>query len=132
MSAVRWPEAVAAGISLIEVALGPEIAEEAFNIVMGMDTFEAACRRADAKAKNPSEHIKQLRALLCDDVSLVSAWTLIQRRHAASREALCESVKERGVEALTDPTNQDRLRRCDAAAIAEIDRRIVALTKVAV
>jgi hypothetical protein len=134
MSAVCWPEAVAAGISLIEVALGPEIAEEAFNIVMGMDTFEAACRRADAVAK-PSEHIRQLRALLCDDVSLVSAWTLIQRRHAAARatiEALCESVKERGVEALTDPTNQDRLRRCDAVAIAEIDRRIVALTKVAV
>ena len=68
MSAVCWPEAVAAGISLIEVALGPEIAEEAFNIVMGMDTFEAACRRADAMAK-PSEHIRQLRALLCDDVS---------------------------------------------------------------
>jgi hypothetical protein len=135
MSAVCWPETVAAGISLIEVALGPEIAEEAFNIVMGMDTFEAACRRADAKAKNPSEHIKQLRALLCDDVSLVSAWTLIQRCHAASRatiEALCESVKERGIEALNDPTNQDRLRRCDEAAIEEINRRIVALTKVAV
>ena len=32
MSAARWPEAVAAGISLIEVALGPEIAEEAFNM----------------------------------------------------------------------------------------------------
>ena len=27
MSAVRWPEAVAAGISLLEVAVGPEIAE---------------------------------------------------------------------------------------------------------
>ncbi len=134
MSAVCWPEAVAAGIRLIEVALGPEIAEEAFNIVMGMDSFEAACRRADAKAK-PSEHNKQLRALLCDEVSLVSAWTLIQRRHATARatiEALCESVKERGIEALTDPTNQDRLRRCDAAAIAEINRRIATLTKVAV
>ena len=77
---------------------------------------------------NRSEHHRQLRALLCDDVSLVSAWTLIQRRHATARatiEAMCESVKERGVEALTDPNNQDRLRRCDAAAIAEINRRIV-------
>ena len=135
MSAVRWPEAVAAGISLIEVALGPEIAEEAFEIVMGMVSFEAACRRADARAKNPSEHIRQLRALLCDDVSLVSAWTLIGVRHATARatlEALCESVKERGVAALTDPTNQDRLRRCDVSAIAEINRRIAMLTKVAV
>ena len=126
MSAVCWPETVAAGISLIEVALGPEIAEEAFNIVMGMDTFEAACRRADAKAK-PDEHQRQLRALVCDDVSLVSAWTLIQRRQATARatiEAMWQSIQEKGVEALADPDNQDRLRRCDAAAIAEINRRI--------
>ena len=39
MNPAQWPETVAAGISLIEVALGPEIAEEAFNIVMGMDTL---------------------------------------------------------------------------------------------
>jgi len=126
MSTVCWPEAVAAGISLIEVALGPEIAEEAFNIVMGMDTFEAACRRADAKAK-PDEHQRQLRALVCDDVSLVSAWTLIQRRQATARatiEAMWQSIQEKSVEALADPDNQDRLRRCDAAAIAEINRRI--------
>jgi hypothetical protein len=131
MSAVCWPEAVAAGISLIEVALGPEIAEEALNIVMGVDTFEAACRRADAKAK-PDEHQRQLRALVCDDVSLVSAWTLIQRRQATARatiEAMWQSIQEKGVEALADPDNQDRLRRCDAAAIAEINRRIGKLTK---
>ena len=72
MNPAQWPETVAAGISLIEVALGPEIAEEAFNIVMGMDTFEAACRRADAKVKR-DEHNDRLRALLCDDLSLVSA-----------------------------------------------------------
>ena len=90
-----WPETVAAEISLIEIALGPEIAEEAFNIVMGMDTFEAACRRADAKVKL-DEHNERLRALLCDDVSLVSAWTLIQKRRATSEvtvEALWQSVK---------------------------------------
>jgi hypothetical protein len=95
-SQTRWPEAVAAGIGLIEIALGPEIAEEAFNIVMGMDTFEAACRRADAKVR-PDGHNERLRALLCDDVSLVSAWTLIQRRRATCAvavEALWESVKE--------------------------------------
>ena len=131
MSTVCWPEAVAAGISLIEVALGPEIAEEALNIVMGVDTFEAACRRADAKAK-PDEHQRQLRALVCDDVSLVSAWTLIQRRQATARatiEAMWQSIQEKSVEALADPDNQDRLRRCDAAAIAEINRRIGKLTK---
>jgi hypothetical protein len=133
MNAAQWPETVAAGISLIEIALCPEIAEEAFKIVMGMDTFEAACRRADAQVKR-DEHNERLRALLCDDVSLVSAWTLIQKRRATSEatvEALWQSVKESGMEALTDPANQDRLRRCDAAAIAEINRRIAKLTKVA-
>ena len=40
-------------------------------------------------------------------------------------------MKENGVEALTDPANQERLRRCDAAALAEINRRIAKLTKVA-
>ena len=67
-------------------------------------------------------------------VALVSAWTLIQRRHATARatvQALWQSVQEKGVEALTDPVNQDRLRRCDAASIAEINRRITNLTKVA-
>jgi hypothetical protein len=51
MNTGRWPEAVAAGINLIEVALGPEIAEEAFSIVMGMGTFEAACRGAVPKRR---------------------------------------------------------------------------------
>ena len=41
MNAAQWPETVAAGISLIEIALGPEIAEEAYAIVMGMNTFES-------------------------------------------------------------------------------------------
>ena len=101
---------------------------------MGMDTFEAACRRADAKVKR-DEHNERLRALLCDDVSLVSAWTLIKKRHATCQvtiEALWQSVAERTVlELLTDPANQERLRRCDAAALAEINRRIAKLTKVA-
>ena len=132
MNPAQWPETVAAGISLIEVALGPEIAEEAFKIVMGMDTFEAACRRADAKVKR-DEHNDRLRALLCDDLSLVSAWTLIQKRRATCQvtiEAVWQSIRENGVEALTDPANQERLRRCDAAAISEINRRIAKLTKV--
>ena len=43
MNPARWPETVAAEISLIEIALGPEIAEQAFAIVMCIDTFEAAC-----------------------------------------------------------------------------------------
>ena len=132
MSAVRWPEASGGGHQLIEVAVGPKIAEEALNIAMGMDTFEAACRRADAKVKR-NEHNERLRALLCDDVSLVSAWTLIQKRHATCQvtiEALWQSIRENGVEALTDFANQERLRRCDAAAIAEINRRIAKLMKV--
>jgi hypothetical protein len=64
---------------------------------------------------------------------LVSAWTLIQKRRATCQvtiEAVWQSIRENGVEALTDPANQERLRRCDAAAISEINRRIAKLTKV--
>jgi hypothetical protein len=87
MHTVSWPQAVAAGINLMAVALGPEIAKKAFNIVKRLDTFEAACRRAEAKAQT-NEHNKQLRALLCDDVSLVSAWTQIQRQHATAQATI--------------------------------------------
>jgi hypothetical protein len=130
MSAVCWPEAVAAGIRLIEVALGPEIAEEAFNIVMGMDTFEAACRRADAKAK-PDEHIRQLRAMVCEAVCLVPPDADPAATTAQAPPSAVAELQETRFEALNDTDNQDRLRRCDAAAIAEINRRITKLTKVA-
>ena len=39
-------------------------------------------------------------------------------------EAILHCVRERGVEALKESANLERLSRCDAAAKAQIDRRI--------
>lgn len=42
-------------------------------------------------------------------------------------EAIMYCVRTRGPEALDEPENQERLRRCDNAALAEIDRRMAKL-----
>jgi hypothetical protein len=42
-------------------------------------------------------------------------------------EAIMVAVRARGIGALKEPANLDRLRQCDAKAKAEIDRRIDAL-----
>ena len=43
-------------------------------------------------------------------------------------EAVIESVRQNGLAALRTPANQDRLRRCDAAARREVNRRINKIT----
>jgi hypothetical protein len=42
-------------------------------------------------------------------------------------EAIMHSVRERGPSALKEPANRERLARCDDAALAEIDRRLLKL-----
>jgi hypothetical protein len=42
-------------------------------------------------------------------------------------EAIVYCARERGAEALNEPDNLARLRECDKAALAEIDRRIAKL-----
>jgi hypothetical protein len=42
-------------------------------------------------------------------------------------EAILHCVRERGVAALDEPKNIQRLRRCDAAALARINQRIAKL-----
>ena len=44
-------------------------------------------------------------------------------------EAVILTVRERGLAALKEPANVERLKRCDAAAKAEIERRIAKLRK---
>jgi hypothetical protein len=126
MSAVRWPEAVAAGISLLEVALGPEIAGEAFAIVMGIDTFEAACRKADAKVNRRNDpELKRLQGLLDEDVSLPAAWAAMQKGRPTpevSTEAIKQAVREGGAGALEEPSIKLKLQSCDHSALAELDR----------
>ena len=124
MSAVRWPEAVAAGISLLEVAVGPEIAEEALAIAVGMDTFGAACRRADAKTKRRDDpDLRRLRALLADDVSLEAAWSSMQKGRPTPEvtvEAIKQAVREVGASAFDEQSIKLKLQSCDHLALAEL------------
>jgi hypothetical protein len=47
----------------------------------------------------------------------------------ATIDAVVFAVRERGLAALKEPANLERLSRCDAAAKAEIERRITKLPK---
>jgi hypothetical protein len=100
-------------------------------------SFCAASRRADKelaaerKAGRQRESVEILRArrLLADGVTLEHAWRelndqRIQPTPEVTIEAILHCVRERGLAALKEPANIERLSRCDVAAKAQIDRRI--------
>jgi hypothetical protein len=69
------------------------------------------------------------------EMSVGSLWDALndQPRHGtpqATIEAILYCVRERGVAALKESSNLERLSRCDAKARAEINRRVAALEKV--
>jgi hypothetical protein len=105
-------------------------------------SFCAACRRAEReraaerKAGRLQESAETLRArrLLAPDISLEQAWAELNHPRAhptpqATVEAILYCVRERGVAALKEPANIERLARCDAAAKAAIDKRIRRLVR---
>jgi hypothetical protein len=76
-----------------------------------------------------SEEILRARRLLAQDASLEQAWFEVndpQTRPTpqVTVEAILYCVRERGLAALKEPANLERLARCDAAAKAQIDKRI--------
>jgi hypothetical protein len=76
-------------------------------------SFELACRRADARELSSDGQLKERIGL--DD----------KRRRPtpiATVEAIKQSVRNRGLAALKEPTTRGRLAGCDVAARAEIDR----------
>jgi hypothetical protein len=99
--------------------------------------FCAAARRADAqlaaerKAGRQRESVNILRArrLLADGISLERAWHEVNdpRDHPTPQvtiEAVMYCVRQRGLVALKEPENIERLSRCDAAAREQINRRV--------
>ena len=65
-----------------------------------------------------------------DTMSLDGLCSTLNRPRATPRstiEAVMHSVRERGLAALKESANIERLSRCDAAAKAEINRRIARL-----
>jgi hypothetical protein len=96
-------------------------------------SFCRICREADGRQKPTDERTKFLRKLLDPNVGLDKARRLLNDRRPtpeATVEAILYSVRERGVAALKEPANVDRLSRCDQAALAEIDRRVAKLKDV--
>jgi hypothetical protein len=79
------------------------------------------------------EDLARLRRLMDDDVSFERAW-FEQLNNPDNRptpkatvEAVLRAVRESGLAALKEPATAERLRRCDAAAKAEIEQRIAKL-----
>jgi hypothetical protein len=92
---------------------------------------EYHCARAGRVlvAETPPERLAHLRRLMGDDISLSAAWHELNdsRNRPTSRftiNAVVHSVRERGLSALKEPANLERLSRCDAAAKTEINERI--------
>jgi hypothetical protein len=71
------------------------------------------------------KRLARLRRLMADSVSLEHAYYDINRSNATpaiTLDAIKLSVRERGIKALDEPLNQERIRRCDPAARAHLDR----------
>jgi hypothetical protein len=68
-------------------------------------------------------------------MSLEALWARLNRPHRTPQtiiEALMYAVRERGLAALKEPANIERLQRCDAPTRAEINGRIASLLEAGV
>jgi hypothetical protein len=91
---------------------------------------ERAGRRSDVKTE--PKKLARLRRLMADDISVDRAWYELNDPRSRPTpqmtiEAIVYSVRERGLSALREPDNIERLSRCDAAAKEQIDGRIAKL-----
>jgi hypothetical protein len=111
--------------------LDDDIEEEPIEDEFDVQSFREACRRADAsqRRKPIDVLIERLRRLMEPDVTLERPWHETNhpwraegRAAESTVEAIKVAVRARGAAALEEPPTQERLRRCDRAAVAEIDR----------
>jgi hypothetical protein len=68
-----------------------------------------------------------------DRMPIDELWRLFNERRPTAQttvEAIMLAVRERGLGALQEPGTKERLARCDAAAIKQIDQRITKLREV--
>jgi hypothetical protein len=96
--------------------------------------YQTADRRGDRGERlryigaqgNPPAHIP----LDWEEMTLDELWERSNREHPtpqATIEAIMFAVRARGVAALREPANIERLLRCGVAAKAEVNRRIAGL-----
>ena len=103
-----------------------------------LDSFERACDRVDelARRQRVSEEILRARRLLSENVSIERAWNEINDPHSRPTpqsiiEGILHCVRQRGIAALDETKNIERLRQCDPAAMAQIEQRIAKLKGIA-
>ena len=92
----------------------------------GTPGFCQMCREADRKAAAQRRREHDL-PQGWEDMSLGALWERLNnpwRTSPSTIEAILVAVRTRGLAALKEPANLERLHRCDAKAQAEIDRRI--------
>lgn len=73
------------------------------------------------------ERLHRLRRLLRSRLSCERVYAELMRNRPTPKvviEAVLHSVRERGLPALKEPANVERLARCDAAARAQINKQI--------
>jgi hypothetical protein len=88
-------------------------------------SFCQLCGEADAKAAASRRDPNRLQRLMDDDLSLERAYAQMMKARPtpnATIEAVKQAVRGRGMSALDEKETRERLQRCDAAAIAEIDQ----------
>ena len=129
-----WTSIVEAAFTML-VAAGILEAPEAERHWDAPSWREAAIEYHRDRPRGPAiepERLARLRRLMADDVSLDRAWHELRDNRPTPEvtvEAIRQSVRERGLKALDEPVNQERLGRCDAAARARLDRWITEFQK---
>jgi hypothetical protein len=93
-----------------------------------LDYHEARGDR-DLVVETPKQRLALLRRLLGNNISFERAsHELNDRRHRPTPQTVVEAIlhaaRERGIAALQEPANIERLRRCDVPALAQIDARL--------
>ena len=103
-------------------------------------SFCAASREAD-QHKASGEHPRHIDPAMpkhsryqrdWDNMALEQLWHLFNRGRPTPQstvEAIMHCVRKRGPKALYGPMNIERLSRCDASALAQIDARIAKLKR---
>jgi hypothetical protein len=81
-----------------------------------LPSFCRACRIVDARNSRAAKQAIQVRPALRPTPKFVI-------------EAIMVTIRARGVTALDESANVERLSRCDERALAEINRRIAEMTK---
>jgi hypothetical protein len=89
-------------------------------------SFEEACRRADAKHKRDPK-MDRYRAIMDDNISYERARFLLRQGRPTPKptlDAIKVALREHGLSALEEPSTKQRLKTCDEAAMADLDRFI--------